>query len=247
MPSPVAAVVIPAHNEGAHLASLLTSLQGSADDAPLRVIVVCNGCTDATEAVARSFDGVTVVVDEAPAKHAALNAGDDAAGDLFPRLYVDADVRVDRRSIDELLDALATDTPKAVGPRTRYDLSGSPWLVRAFLRTNERLPFAESWHATHLQGRGVYGTNRAGRARFERFPAIRSDDGFFDLRFDDAERAVVPSAVAELTGPTSVRALLRRQTRVVEGYRELLAWMAAHDPGRPARFAGARGKGWWDA
>jgi Glycosyl transferase family 2 len=245
--TPSASVVIPAHDEAEHIGALLQSLLSASRSRPLRIVVVCNGCTDATEAIARSFDGVEVFAMPAPAKHAALNAGDDAAADVFPRLYVDGDLRIDPASLCELVAALETDAPKAVGPSTRYDLARSPWLVRAFLRTTERLPFNEFWHASHLQGRGLYGMNRAGRERFDRFPAIRSDDGFVDLHFDDDERAVLTTASAEVACPTTVGELIRNQTRVVEGNRELIAWMQAHRPDRPLRFEGDTNKGWVDA
>ncbi len=247
MRAPSASVVIPAHNEAEHLGALLGSLESASTRCPLRVVVVCNGCTDATEEVARSFEGVVVVASEVPSKHAALNAGDDVAGDVFPRLYVDADVRIDPRSVCELVAALDTDRKAAAGPSTRYDLAQSPWLVRAFVRTSERLPFNEFWHAAHLQGRGCYGVSRAGRASFDRFPAIRSDDGFVDLLFDDEDRSVLTSAFAELPCPTSTVELLRNQTRVVEGYRELLDWMQVHRPDRQRRFVGDAQKGWRDA
>jgi hypothetical protein len=245
--TPSASVVIPAHDEAEHIGALLESLQSASARCTLRIVVVCNGCTDATETIARSFEGVEVLVSPVPAKHAALNAGDEAAGDVFPRIYVDGDVRIDPASVCELVAALATDAPRAAGPTTRYDLTQSPWLVRAFVRTTERLPFNEFWHATHLQGRGLYGTSRAGRARFDRFPAIRSDDGFVDLLFDDDERAVLSTASAALPCPATVGELVRNQTRVVEGYRELLAWMQAHRPDRPLRFEGDAKKGWVDA
>jgi glycosyltransferase involved in cell wall biosynthesis len=239
-------VIIPACDEEEHIGALLTSLQAASRSCPLRIVVVCNGCTDATEAIARSFDDVEVLVSEECSKHTALNAGDEAAKGIFPRFYVDGDVGIDPRSMRELIEALETDTARGVGPSAHYDLANSPWLVRAFFRTSERLPFNELWHATHLQGRGLYGTNRQGRARFDRFPAIRSDDGFFDLLFDDAERAVVSTAVVELACPASTGEFLRNQTRVIEGYKELMRWMRSHYPDRPTRFAGSVGKGWWD-
>jgi len=246
VPSPSASVVIPACNEEEHIGALLASLQAASSECPLAIVVVCNGCTDATEAIARSFDGVEVLVSAERAKHAALNAGDEAAKGVFPRFYVDGDVRIDPRSMRELVAALETDAPRGVGPSTTYDLSKSPWLVRAFFRTSERLPFNELWHASHLQGRGLYGVNQKGRARFDRFPAIRSDDGFFDLLFDDADRAVVKTAVAVLACPGSIGELLRNQTRVIEGYAELMQWMRSNHPDRPTRFVGSGGKGWWD-
>jgi hypothetical protein len=242
-----ASIVIPACNEEEHLGGLLDSLVAAAERRPLSIVVVCNGCTDRTEDVARAFSGVEVLVSEVAAKHAALNAGDDRAGDAFPRFYADGDIRIDPESMVRLLAALDVEAPRAAGPRVHYDLSHSPWLAGAFVRTNERLPFHEHWHATRLQGRGIYGTNRAGRARFDRFPAIRSDDGFFDLFFDDDERVVVDDASVTVSCPTSVGQLLRNQTRVAEGFQELGAWSRANHPGGASRFEGADGKGWRDA
>ena len=249
MRSERASIVIPACNEEEHLGGLLDSLVAAAGAAPAldRRRVHALG-TDRTEDVARAFSGVEVLVSEVAAKHAALNAGDDRAGDAFPRFYADGDIRIDLESMVRLLAALDVEAPRAGGSRVHYDLSHSPWLAGAFVRTNERLPFHEHWHATRLQGRGIYGTNRAGRARFDRFPAIRSDDGFFDLFFDDDERVVVDDASVTVSCPTERRSAPRNQTRVAEGFQELGAWSRAlNHPGGASRFEGADGKGWRDA
>jgi glycosyltransferase involved in cell wall biosynthesis len=246
VPSPSASVVIPVHNEERHIRQLLESLQTASRSRPLSIVVVCNGCTDASEQIARTFDGVTVLVSDVPAKYAALNAGDEAANDVFPRLYVDGDIRIDPSSVCELLGALDDPGPMAVGPETRYDLTKSPWIVRAFFRTSERLPFNEYWQASHLAGRGVYGTNRAGREKFGSFPAIGSDDGFFDLQFDDSERVVLPRSTVELPCPRSTGELLRRQSRIVDGYHEFVEWAGAHHPDRQLRLEGTDGRGWLD-
>jgi len=241
-----ASVVVPAYNEADHIERLLHSLADAANSIPLQVIVVCNGCTDATESIARSFKDVEVVVSDQAAKHVALNMGDNIAGDAFPRLYADADVLIEADSVHRLIEALSCDQVRAVGPRVVYDLARCPWMVQAYIRTAERLPFNEFWHSSHLQGRGVYGTNRAGRSKFDRFPALRSDDGFFDLMFDEVERVVVDDAVVRIACPDTTAALLRNQTRVIAGYDELIAWMEVHHPERQSVFLGEQGKGWKD-
>ncbi len=50
MSAPIATVLIPAHNESALIGRTLAPLRG---DARFRVIVVANGCNDATAAEAR--------------------------------------------------------------------------------------------------------------------------------------------------------------------------------------------------
>lgn len=125
-----ASFVIPAYNEGRVLARCLDALHGycAAADArcPLHVVVAANGCTDDTVAVARRYRGVTVVDIPDSSKRAALDAGDEAAGDVFPRVYLDADIVLDHEAISGLVTALST--PARWSPRRA---SGSSPPVRA--------------------------------------------------------------------------------------------------------------------
>ena len=101
---PSASVVIPAYNDERGVARLLDALVTAATvhfD-----IVVCNGCTDETASVARSFgERVRVLETEIPSKVRAMRLGDEVT-DVFPRLYVDADVLIDSSSVMALVDAL---------------------------------------------------------------------------------------------------------------------------------------------
>ena len=55
-------VVIPAHDEEAVVGRCLAALLDGARPGELDVVVVCNGCTDATADIARGFGrGVRVV------------------------------------------------------------------------------------------------------------------------------------------------------------------------------------------
>jgi polyisoprenyl-phosphate glycosyltransferase len=68
------AVIIPAYNEAGRIGNVLRA--AVAAKLPTEVIVVCDGCTDGTASVARSYPGVTVY--ELPfnqGKAAAMNAG----------------------------------------------------------------------------------------------------------------------------------------------------------------------------
>ncbi len=76
-----ASVVIPAYNEGRVIDRCLQRLAAESD---VKVIVAANGCTDDTVERA-GHHGVEVVEVRLPSKVAALNAGDERAGDVFPR------------------------------------------------------------------------------------------------------------------------------------------------------------------
>ena len=127
----------------------------------LEIIVVCNGCSDRTAAVARGFGApVTVLESEAASKIQALRLGDEAAHG-FPRFYVDADVVLPLDSIRQVAVVLGEERHPAAAPRLRVDLSQRSWAVRAYYEVWTRLPY----HASGMIGSGVYAVSEAGRAR----------------------------------------------------------------------------------
>ena len=116
---PQGSVIIPAHNEAAVIARTLAPLAPLAAAGQLEVIVACNGCTDHTAAIARGFDGVTVLELGQSSKAAALNAG-DAAASHWPRLYLDADVQI---SPAPCAPSLPPSAPARYWPRARRPAS----------------------------------------------------------------------------------------------------------------------------
>ena len=120
-------VVIPAHNERTLIQRLLGDLTSGPLAASLEIVVVPNGCTDDTAAVAASIDPRVVVSSIAMgSKIAALREGDRVAT-VFPRAYVDADVTVTPETLLALADALRRSSPPLawwwtrVGPAGRSD------------------------------------------------------------------------------------------------------------------------------
>lgn len=215
-----ASIVIPAHNEGARIGALLETLRGPASRGEVAVIVVANACTDDTVDVASGRPGVTVCQIDDAGKVVALNEGDRRAGSLFPRLYVDADVSLSEASLDALVTALEVEAPVAAGPRVIYALAGASWVVRRYYQALSS-PIIATWVDHHLVGRGVYGTNRAGRERFGEFPSLIADDLFFDAQFADGERNVVEGAIVSVPVPRGTRDLVRREVRVAAGNADL--------------------------
>src|SRR5260370_7459735 len=101
------------------------------------IIVVANGCADATAEVAASFGpAVRVLTLPVACKHEALAAGDRAAAG-FPRIYVDADVELRLHDVRALAAALwppgglaAAPPPGPVHPPPPPPLLSHPHLPR---------------------------------------------------------------------------------------------------------------------
>ena len=211
-----ASIVIPAHNEEARIRGLLDTLADPSIRGLYDVYVVCNGCTDRTREVAEEYSGVTVVEIQDAGKFYALNEGDRLSGDVYPRLYCDADIQISPASVTALVNALTTDEIRAGGPAIHYGVERSSWAVKMYFRAHESR-IMEEWVSKHLTGRGCYGVSRAGRDRYKTFPLLLADDLFFDSQFSPEEKLVVQDSVVTIWVPTDLRELVRAEVRVFGG------------------------------
>lgn len=233
---PALSVIIPARNEAAHIGACLRALFGS-DPVPAgaEAIVVANGCSDTTvaeaeaEAARPAAGGWTLTVLDLPegGKTGALMAGEAVARGAA-LAYLDADVLVSPRLCAELAAALARpDAAYASGrlvipePRSRVS--------RLYARFYREVPFFH--HG--VPGCGVFAVNRAGRARWDAWPDIISDDTFARLMFGPAERISVPAPYSwpVVEGWAAlVRVRRRQEAGVTEVARRFPALPANDDP-----------------
>ncbi|MBG6098199.1 glycosyltransferase [Nocardioides luteus] len=214
----IASVVVPAHNEARGLSENLTALLDGLPYGALDVVVVCNGCTDDTAAVARSVPGVRVLEIAEASKARAVevgNAAADASENLHsPRLYIDADVRLTGTDLLRLLDALDEDGVLAVAPERTVPLAESSWPVRAYYRVWQALPSVRSG----LFGRGAFCLTAEGRARVAAAgTSLMNDDLVVSELFAPAERRVVADATVVVRPPRTLKDLVRRRIRVATG------------------------------
>jgi hypothetical protein len=210
------AVIVPAYNEASVIKCTLAPLSDMAADGIIELIVVCNGCTDDTADVARSVPGVRVVELEHGSKPAALNAGDEAAT-LWPRLYLDADIRISATTVLAVLDRLTQGDVMAARPACKWDTDGASALVRSFYRARRRIP----QHGRAMWGAGAYGLSVEGHQRIGAFPMVTGDDLYVDSRFDATEKVVVATEPSVVTTPADVRSLLAILRRGHRGDAEL--------------------------
>ena len=237
-----ATVLIPAHDEARYLPACLDALLAS-DPLPegMEVIVIANGCTDDTAAIARSYDcraqegGWALQVLDLPegGKLNAWNAGEAAASGRV-LIYLDADVTVSPGLVAQLVEVLDTDAPLYASGRPRITTAGNP-VTRHYTRFWTTTPFM----VHGVPGFGVFSMNRAGRARWDDWPDIISDDTFARLNFTPAERVSVPATYdwPMIEGFAPLVRVRRRQDvgveEILSRYPELAANDDVHDRTQP--------------
>ncbi|WP_417563752.1 glycosyltransferase [Microbacterium sp.] len=208
-------IIIAAHNEESVLGRTLDALADLRADDAVRVIVVCNGCTDGTAAVAGAHPGVQVVELAAASKVGALREGDRRAGP-GPRIYLDADIVLTGRAARDVIDALSAGR-LAGRPPQRFDAHRAGWAVRSWYRIRQSLPSISS----ALWGAGCYALSETGRARFAEFPDLVSDDLFIDSLFSPAEVTIVDTDPVIVTVPRRLADLVRILRRSYRTQREV--------------------------
>jgi glycosyltransferase involved in cell wall biosynthesis len=210
-------VIIPAHNEEAVIGRCLEALLRDAAPREFRVIVVANGCTDRTAEVALEFGDKVVVIDTpTPGKPNALNLGDEAAGDCFPRIYLDGDLVLSTHAARAIARAVGNDGVLAAAPKFRFDLEGASWAVRAYYRIWSLMPYFDTGRIA-----GAFALSREGRDRFGAFPEIISDDGYVRLHFAPGERVTIETETVTVVAPRTLGDLLKIKTRSKAGTMEL--------------------------
>jgi glycosyltransferase involved in cell wall biosynthesis len=234
MSVPRGSVVIPAHDEATVIGRCLEALAPLVRERGTRVLVACNGCTDGTAEVARSFAGVVVLETARPSKTAALNLGDEVA-EIFPRLYVDADVVLPAASAAAVIDRLSTGPALAARPPYLNVPRSATGLVRSYYRARARMTSVQG----SLWGAGVYGLSIEGRGRFAAFPDVIADDLFVDQLFRRDEIEVVDADPVVVHTPRDVPNLINVLRRAQRGKGEL-AGRAAADDGSPDSVGAAR-------
>jgi glycosyltransferase involved in cell wall biosynthesis len=216
--STMISVIVPVHNEQSVIERCLDAITGQAAPGEFEVIVVCNGCDDATATIAARFGpAVRVIETDVASKTNALNLG-DAAATGFPRIYLDADVVVSTDSIRKVAGVLQRGEALAAAPWPSLVFrDGTGWAVRSYFAFWTALPYIEKG----LMIAGVYAVSKEGRARFGSFPDVISDDGYFRLHFTDGERVEVADAPSRVTASANMRSLIKIRTRHRLGALEL--------------------------
>jgi glycosyltransferase involved in cell wall biosynthesis len=227
-------VVIPAYNEESTIDRCLTNLLDGPEAENFEIVVVCNGCSDATAEFARAYEPrIKVLETRTGSKPLALNMGDTAVS-AFPRFYIDADIIVTQSSVWEVAKILDSGAYHAASPRMDIDLTKANLAVRAYYRVWTSLPYAYCG----MVGSGIYGLSFLGRKRFDIFPDIIGDDAFVRLHFSKEERLTVDKARFTIIPPTNINRLIAIKTRsllgAIELYRKFPSLIQREERGNPS-------------
>ena len=205
-------IIIPAHNEEGSIGTLLHGLVDGSRPGEFEIIVVPNGCTDRTVEIARSFaPAVTVVESPVASKAAAIDLGDRTATS-FPRLFLDADIRVGIDAVRRVAEVLSSGEVKVAAPEMRVRLDRSSWWVRAYYGIWMQLPY----HRDENVG-GFYGLSEEARRSFDRWPDVVPDDFFARSLAQPPQRRVMRDVSFEVMAPSTFPALVNVMTRAHAG------------------------------
>lgn len=160
-----------------------------------------------------------------PGKLKALNLGDGTAtGEI--RAYLDADVTLGPPLLGQLVKALDAGAPRYASGQAHIAPAQSR-LTNWYGRFWVTLPFVQ----TGVPGFGLFAMNAAGRARWDHWPDIISDDTFARLNFAPCERIGVgaPYHWPMVEGFANLVRVRRRQNHGVDEIASRFPALLAND------------------
>jgi glycosyltransferase involved in cell wall biosynthesis len=209
-------IIIPAHNEEAVIGRTLSTLLRDAAADEFDVVVVCNGCSDATaNLVRRDFPEVVVRELDIASKTAAINEGLRLARGQ-DALLLDADIEIGTVVARDLLGALSSPGVDAAIGRMLIDVEGGSRPVQAFYRVWACHPYLSNGKFA-----AAIALSRRAVDRIGALPDVIADDTYLRRQFAPENVAVVAGAAFRVRVPRSLPALIRVRCRVHRGNAQL--------------------------
>ncbi|GAB5438831.1 glycosyltransferase family 2 protein [Falsiruegeria mediterranea] len=226
-----ATILIPAHNEAAVIGRTLWFLSRGLNLAEFQVIVIANGCSDATAARARAaLPQAQVIECDTAGKCHAMNLGYAAADKSAPVVCMDADLDVTAESVAALSVAVTAEGTDAACGRMDVDTTHASTAVRAFY---------QGWRSNPYFDRGKFGglfaLSAKGAEQVFPLPDVTADDEYIRRSFCDAQIATVSRCIFVARSPTKLSALVSIRRRSLRGAREI-SKLGLPSPERTSRF-----------
>ena len=202
-------VIIPAFNEEKNIFKCLEFL-GAKMQLDYQIIVICNGCNDATAHIVKTcFPDVFLYETTTASKASAIRLAENQSPG-HPRIYVDADIKISKVSIMNLIETIKhSSSGKLFIPASKTNTKGASFTVKAFYRH-----WRQTRHVTEYGfGAGVYALSAAARMAFEDWPELISDDGFMRTLFTPTEIILVDDSISYVEAPKTLRQLIKVKHR----------------------------------
>ena len=212
-----ATILIPAHNEAAVIGRTLLHLSSGLLRDEFKIVVIANGCCDATAMKARSVLPHGIVIETAtPGKCNALNLGLNEAEKDRPVICLDADVDVTLETLLALVEPLENGAAFAACGRMDVHTCDAHPLVRAYYNGWKSNPYFD-------RGKfgGLFAVSPKGAARVFPLPHITADDEFVRRSFAPHEIAYVKRCRFTARAPKTLGSLARVRRRSLRGAREV--------------------------
>lgn len=212
-----ATILIPAHNEATIIGRTLWFLSRGLPQNMVDVIVIANGCTDATAMRARAaYPQAKVIETDRPGKCHALNLGYAASTKGGPVICLDADLDVTSDALRALLAPLQAGTGEAAcGQMDVVTTHASP-VVKAFYRGWRTNPYF-----THGKFGGLFALSAGQAARLFPLPEITADDEFIRRSVAAQGIALAPGCTFTARAPAGLRDLIKVRRRSLRGARQV--------------------------
>ena len=230
MTTPAVSVIVAARDAEATLGACLASLR-ALDHPSYELIVVDNGSTDATRAIAAAHDGVRVLDEPRRGPAAARNTGIEAArGDVVA--FTDADCVVDPRWLTKLTAALEDRRDRVAGgrilatrPANRVERYGERIHDHEAALTKYDPPYAITMNWAMAEAARPPPVRRGAAARLGRRPVVAPARRGLVVRLRAARRSSCTATSARCSGwrrrasPTPATAAAVRRKHGIAGRR----------------------------
>lgn len=200
-------VVIPAHNEEGVILYALTPYKKFVESGCLRLMVICNACTDKTFDVAKSVQFAEVYDEQKKGKFNAINFALSKVENSHVFVQ-DADTHVDELSVNNLIDFINKNDFGLASPIPRY-MDSKSYLVRKYYEFLYLTPA----YLKGMVGAGSYLINSCLIPKIWPLPEIIADDGYVKFKLQNYKFDKISNVFISIKQPNDIYSLLKIKTR----------------------------------
>jgi glycosyltransferase involved in cell wall biosynthesis len=227
-----ATILIPAFNEAAVIGRTLQHMSRGLPLNRFHIVVIANGCTDATASKARSAQPkATVLETDTPGKCNALNLGYQVAAKDKPVICLDADLDVTSESLTALVGALRDNSILAACGQMDVQTIDSSVVVRTYYKGWRMNPYFDKGKFG-----GLFVLSAKAAAQVFPLPKLTADDEYIRRSLLKGKIAFVSECRFTARAPQTIGSLISVRQRSLRGARALTK------RGLPSPEAGSLGK-----